>query len=183
MTSTQPTLTESNASAGVWGDVIDKTVPLASAQATHGVRHERAKVVASTQGSYEAMFSPDVQGISVSERLLVALHACRLSNASSLASHYRQRLLDQGTETALIKAIEQQEIDDLSDRRLQTILRFTTALTERPIEGDRLAVEALVTTGLPTPAIVALGQLIAFLSYQIRVAAGLQAMAALEAEV
>lgn len=161
-------------------DVIDQAVPLAPHQATYAVRHERAKVVASTQGSYEAMFAPGVQGISVAERLLVALHACRLSNADSLASHYHQRLISEGTEPALIDAVNRNDIAARSDPRLQTILRFTTTLVERPIDGDRQAIEALVNAGLSTPAIVALGQLIAFLSYQIRLTAGLQAMAELE---
>ena len=162
-------------------DVIDQAVPLAPHQATHAVRHERVKVVASTQGSYEAMFAPGVQGISVAERLLVALHACRLSKADSLVSHYQQRLISDGTEPVLIDAVNRNAIGCLPNLRLQTILRFTATLIERPIDGDRQAIEALVNAGLSTPAIVALGQLIAFLSYQIRVTAGLQAMAELEA--
>lgn len=162
-------------------DVIDQAVPLTPHQTTHAVRHERVKVVASTQGSYEAMFAPGVQGISVAERLLVALHACRLSKADRLASHYQQRLIGDGTEPALIDAVSRNDIATLPDPRLQTILRFTTTLIERPIDGDRQAIEALVKAGLSTPAIVALGQLIAFLSYQIRVTVGLQAMAELEA--
>ena len=174
MTSTQNTPTRP--------DVIDQAVPLAPHQATHAVRHERAKVVASTQGSYEAMFAPGVQDISVAERLLVALQACRLSEADSLASHYRQRLTSDGIEPALIDTVNRNDIGSLPDPRLQTILRFTTTLIERPIDGDRQAIDALVNAGLSTPAIVALGQLIAFLSYQIRLTAGLQAMVALEAK-
>ena len=61
---------------------------------------------------------------------------------------------------------------------LVPMLGFTAKLIARPIEGDRAAVDALVRVGLTTPAIVALGQLIAFLSYQVRLVAGLQAMAA-----
>jgi uncharacterized protein YciW len=56
--------------------VIDAAVPLAPNQATWALRLQRDKVVAATQGSYDAMFSPSVEGLSVAERLLVALHAC-----------------------------------------------------------------------------------------------------------
>jgi len=62
-------------------DVIDATVPLAPSQATRTLRLQRDKVVAATQGSYDAMFSPSVEGLSVAERLLVALHACSVSTA------------------------------------------------------------------------------------------------------
>jgi uncharacterized protein YciW len=69
----------------------------------------------------------------------------------------------------------------VADARLQAVLAFTGKLIERPIEGDKAAVQSLAASGLSTPAIVAMSQLIAFLSYQIRLAAGLQALAAAEA--
>ena len=162
-------------------DVIDQAVPLAPDHPLYALRRERPKVVASTQGSYEGMFSPAVQGISVTERLLVALHACRLSKADSLAAHYRSRLLADGAEgaadPALVDAVASGNEALPADARLQTILGFTAKLIDRPIEGDRAAIDALLQAGLSTPAVVALGQLIAFLSYQIRVVAGLQAIA------
>jgi uncharacterized protein YciW len=161
-------------------DVIDQIVPLNPSQTTYAVRHERAKVVASTQGSYEVMFSNAVEGISETERLLVALHACRLSNASSLATHYREQLLTIGVDRSLIDVTDSNASQANLDARLQIILHFTSILILRPLEGDKQAIDVLAGAGLTTPAIVALGQLIAFLSYQIRMTAGLQAMAALE---
>ncbi|MGJ7497121.1 CMD domain-containing protein [Variovorax sp. RT4R15] len=158
-------------------DVIDQAVPLAPDHPLYALRRQRPKVVASTQGSYEGMFSPAVQGISVTERLLVALHASRLSKADSLAAHYRIRLMADGADAALVDAIASGNVAPPADARLKTILGFTAKLIDRPIEGDRAAIDALLRAGLSTPAVVALGQLIAFLSYQIRVVAGLQAMA------
>jgi uncharacterized protein YciW len=158
-------------------DVIDQIVALATDHPLHALRRQRPKVVASTQGSYEGMFSPEVQGLSVTERLLVALHACRLSKADSLAAHYRNRLLAEGADAALVDAADSSKAVVPANARLQTILGFTAKLIDHPIEGDRAAIDALLRVGLTTPAIVALGQLIAFLSYQVRVAVGLQAMA------
>jgi uncharacterized protein YciW len=159
-------------------DVIDATVPLAPSQATRMLRLQRDKVVAATQGSYDAMFSPAVEGLSVAERLLVALHACSVSKAATLAAHYRERLLAEGANRELVAAVGSGA--PVADARLRTVLAFTASLFERPIEGDKASVDALADAGLSTPAIVALGQLIAFLSYQIRVVAGLQALAAAE---
>jgi uncharacterized protein YciW len=162
-------------------DVIDQVVPLTPSQNTHALRHERVKVVAATQGSYNGLFDDGVEGITVTERLLVALHACHLSGAKSLAAHYRSRLLEEeGAEVLLVDDVIAGRIAALSDARLRAMLLFTTKLIERPLDGDRAAVQALVDAGLTTPAIVALGQLIAFLSYQVRVVAGLQALAAAE---
>jgi len=162
-------------------DVIDRIVPLAPGQATHAARHQRAKVVAATQGSYDGLFSPAIEGISVAERLLVAFHTAVLSKDAALAAHYRDRLVAEQGPTALVEAIATGAISSLGTGRVATILGFTTKLIERPIDGDRQAVQALVDAGLTTPAIVALAQLIAYLSYQVRVVAGLRATAAAEA--
>lgn len=160
-------------------DIIDGVVPLAAGHPVHAVRHQRDKVVASTQASYEGMFSPAVPDITVTERLLAALHACRLSKADGLAALYRSRLAISGIDPALVDAVDAgTPLPVLPDERLATILDFTGKLIVKPLDGDREALEALVNVGLSTPAVVALGQLIAFLSYQIRVAAGLKAMVA-----
>jgi uncharacterized protein YciW len=159
-------------------DVIDATVALAPGHPTWALRRQREKVVAATQGSHDAMFSPAVEGLTVQERLLVALHACRVSKADSLAAQYRDRLVAEGTGGSLIAAVDAGE--PVADARLQAVLAFTGKLIQRPIEGDRAAVQSLADSGLSTPTIVAMSQLIAFLSYQIRLAAGLQALAAAE---
>ncbi|MFM9925832.1 CMD domain protein [Variovorax sp. H27-G14] len=160
-------------------DVIDTAVALAPDHPTWALRRQREKVVAATQASHDAMFSPAVEGLTVQERLLVALHACRVSKAHSLAAHYRERLVAEGADSGLIAAVESG--GPVPDARLQAVLVFTGKLIERPIDGDRAAVQSLADSGLSTPAIVAMSQLIAFLSYQIRVAAGLKALAAVEA--
>jgi uncharacterized protein YciW len=159
-------------------DVIDAAVPLAPDQATWALRRQRDKVVSATQGSYDAMFSSAVEGLSVTERLLVALHACRVSKADSLAAHYRDRLAAEGADSVVTATVDSGK--PVADARLRAVLAFTGKLIERPIEGDKAAVQSLADSGLSTPAIVAMSQLIAFLSYQIRVAAGLKALAAAE---
>lgn len=157
-------------------DVIDQAVPLAEGDALYALRRQRPKIVDATQGSYAGMFAPTVAGVSVVERLLIALHACRLSSASALAAHYRARLQAEGADAALVAAAEGGAA--APDARVATLLAFTAKLIVRPIEGDRRAVQSLADAGLAPAAIVAVGQLIAFLSYQIRVVAGLQALTA-----
>lgn len=161
-------------------DVVDDTVPLSPNQATWALRRQRDKVLAATQSSHDAMFSHAVEGLSRTERLLVALHACRVSKAPNLAAHYREELAAENADAAVADAVERGDIASLADARLRAMLAFAGKLIERPIEGDRTAIEALAAHGLSTPALVALSQLIAFLSYQIRVVAGLKALAAAE---
>lgn len=163
-------------------DVVDACVPLLPGQRTHAVRHGRAKVVAATQASHDGLFSPTVAGISVPERLAAALLACTLSQAPALAQHYRRLLQAHGAPAAAWgAAIDAGQWQAVQLPRLATVLGYTAKLIQRPIDGDQAAVQALVQAGLSTPAIVALAQLIAFVSYQVRLVAGLQAMVAAEA--
>ena len=160
-------------------DVIDQSVHLAPDDAVHALRRQRPKIVDATQGSYTAMFAPSVAGVTVAERLAIALHACHLSGSAPLAAHYRERLLAEGASAATVAAADDTTgTATAPDARLAALLDFTRKLTRKPIEGDQQAVQALQAVGLAPQAIVAVGQLIAFLSYQIRLHAGLQALVA-----
>lgn len=163
-------------------DIIDQAAELTPGSPLHALRHQRDKVAAATQGSYDAMFDTGVEGISVTERLLVALHACCLSNALELSEHYRSRLVALNADPALLAVAESPNASVVSDPRLHAILNFTHTLITNPVAGDKPALMTLKATGMSTPAIVALAQLIAFLSYQLRVVLGLQAMQAVELE-
>ncbi len=159
-------------------DLIDDVVGLQPGQPLHTLRHQRAKVVAATQASYDALFASNLPGISLPHRLLVALYACRLSHADKLAAHYLAQLTALGVDVFLVQAIDTAQIKHITDPQLLAALTFTRTLIENPIEGDKAALHQLTAAGLSTPAVVALAQLIAFLSYQLRVVAGLEAMQA-----
>ncbi len=163
-------------------DTIDSVVGLTPGQTTYTARHQRAKVVAATQASEEALFDPALAGLTLSERLCVALYACRLTPAEALAKQYAARLVTAGAEASLIAALSSGTLALLQPQppRLQAMLTFTHALITEPVKADQAALLALKDAGLSTPEIVTLAQLIAFISYQVRLAAGLTAMKALE---
>ena len=164
-------------------DLIDRLVGLAPGSRTYAARHQREKVAVATQGSYNALFDPALPDLTLTERLLVALYASRLTPAPELAAHYRERLLQAQADAALIQVAETGEPQDaqhLNQPRLAAILTFTRTLIDKPVEGDKAALLALPAAGISTPAVVALSQLIAFLSYQVRLVAGLKAMKASE---
>ena len=161
-------------------DLIDRLLGLNAADPLYAVRHQRDKVAAATQGSYDALFDPDLPGLALTDRLLVAQYACRISDASELAAHYRERLVKAGASADLLALADGGAPEAARDARLAAILAYTRTLIENPVEGDRAALDTLPAAGLSTPAVVTLSQLIAFLSYQTRLLAGLKAMKALE---
>lgn len=166
----------------IHADVIDQIAGLSVGSALHSLRHQRDKVAVASQGSYDTLFDPALEGIGLDERLLVALYACRLAGADDLVAHYRARALVISVEAAQLAAAETGEPEQLPAGRLRAMLVFTRALTQRPVEGDKAAIEKLPAAGISTPAVVALSQLIAFVSYQLRVVAGLKAMRAAAAQ-
>lgn len=146
-------------------DVIDNAAGLTAGDRVHAARRFRATVVDATQASHDALLFEPVAGLSSADRLRVAAHACDAAGAAELAAHYR----------ALLQAQPGAEPDSSA---LPAMLQFATTLTTDPRHGDRAAIEALKAAGLDDAAIVALAQLVAFVSYQIRVVAGLKALKA-----
>lgn len=147
-------------------DVIDHAAGLAPGDPLHGARRVRAKVVEESQASHDALLLQPVDGLSPADRLRVAAHVCTLAGAASLEQHYADRLADAP------------DCDAPSSPALPAMLTFAAKLTTDPRLGDRAAIDALKRAGLGDAAIVALAQLVAFLSYQLRVVAGLKAMRA-----
>jgi len=132
----------------------------------YAARRFRAKVIEATQASHDALLEQPVDGLSTADRLRVAAHVCTIAGAASLAEHCEARLAaDAGRDAS-------------SSPALPAMLQFAAALTTDPRRGDRAALEPLRRAGLADPAIVALAQLVAFVSYQLRVVAGLRAMRA-----
>lgn len=164
-----------NASSPAAADVVDRLVGLSPGVPLHAVRHQRDKVVQATQGSYEALLSPDVEGLSVQERLLVGWYAARLTPCPALEQHYHAQL-DNTWSVDTREALAQDQLSQLQDERLRAVLQFVRALITKPITGDQALLHTLPAAGLSTPAVVALAQWIAFLSYQARLVSGLQAL-------
>ncbi len=161
-------------------DVMDAVVELTPSDPLYATRHARAKVSEAMQKSYDLFFDPSAQGLAIGERLLVAVYACRLSRVEALESHYRGVLADQAPDAAALAAVDTGKIETLQSPRLMAMLDFTRKLILKPVEGDQKALAPMQSAGIATADIVTLAQLIAFLSYQIRVAAGLRALKAME---
>ncbi len=160
-------------------DVLDTLLHITADSPVHAARQFRSKVLAATQGSYDVFFAAELaDGLSQAERLLVAYHACLLTPQPLLTAHYLERLEALGVANEQLSAVATGSIEALGEPRLQAILAFTVTLIVAPVEGDRHALAALHEAGLSTPEIVTLAQLVAFMSYQVRLASGLLAMQA-----
>jgi uncharacterized peroxidase-related enzyme len=176
MTLPTPAAAPATAQPSPDADVIDRAAGLAPGSRVHTARRFRATAIAHTQASHDALLFEPVTGLPTADRLRVAQRVCETAGAPELAAHYG----------ALIDAWQQAHPAPGSDAATQPLPAHTAEavhdwarlLTTDPRRGDRAALQALREAGLADSAIVALAQLVAFLSYQTRVVAGLRALAA-----
>jgi CMD domain protein len=188
-----PTDTLSPATApAIATDLVSQLAGLRADSPVAALRAARADATRYTQGSHEALFSPDVVDLTLIERLYAAWYAAWLT-PSAAAQSYRERLLtatdDPSASAAVLDAIAARgldapaSIDAVGSPRLAAILAHTHALITRPAPTGNDELRSLQSAGLTTRAIVALAQLVAFVSYQVRVVAALKALSASEESV
>ncbi|MBV9581180.1 MAG: alkylhydroperoxidase domain protein, partial [Chloroflexi bacterium] len=142
------------------------------------LRAQRPDARAHTQGSYAALFeSDDTAALSAIERFVAALRVAVQHQASGAAAHYRQRLIAAGADPALAAATERAD-GALESVRLRAIVLHADLLATGPAGAGPDNLQALADAGLSTDAIVTLSQIIAFVSFQVRVLAALRLLGA-----
>jgi CMD domain protein len=159
-------------------DVIDALAGTTENAALRELRARRPDVARYAQSSYDALFEPASPGdVSARERNLAALRSAVLGRAATTAAHYRERLRRDGVPATTIAGAEQTPVDAAGlTAREAAILRFADLLTLEPREASRAAIEELRAAGLSPRDIVTIAQVISFVSFQLRVVAGLQAL-------
>lgn len=159
-------------------DVIDALAGIDPGTPLHELRNRRPDPLRFTQGSYLALLDPqDPAGVSHYEREMIALRVAILTSNQALVEHHRERLQRQGAEGEAIAALERFPEGAFAPREA-AILRYVDRLTLEPRAAGEESMRELQAAGLTTPEIVTIAQLIAFLSFQIRVLAGLHALGA-----
>ncbi|WP_313539386.1 CMD domain protein [Leifsonia aquatica] len=184
-------------------DVIDQLVGIAPGDALDALRDQRPNARANAQASYDALFHSDErEEVGQRERLAVAYWTVALSQ-SPTASHYRDLLAAEDVDllaaldAALPGALTEGPYGDYpagpltvenvaglvwtpdaalsaaAGERLAAALAHTHLLVYRPRDSSADALQALLDAGWSTTGIVTLSQLVAFLSFQLRVVAGL----------
>jgi uncharacterized protein YciW len=145
-------------------DLLERIIGVAAGSALSQLRAQRPDIVRHTQGSHDVLLSPaDPGGLSRAERALIAARVAELSGHVGLTVHYRSLLAERG--------------DPPHGERQDTILRHVARVTTAPGTALPGNIDALRAVGLETRDIVALTQIVAFVSYQVRAATGLALLA------
>jgi CMD domain protein len=158
-------------------DVVDAAVGLSVASPVAALRRQREVFVRHTQGSHDVLIAPaDPAGVSLVERAAVALRVASIEQDAALVAHYRARLEEVGADRDVVAAAgDGGEARGLS-ARLATVLEHVSVVTTVPGSATRARLDALRDVGLAPRDIVTITQIVAFVSYQVRVVAGLRAL-------
>ncbi|GGS74995.1 CMD domain protein [Planobispora rosea] len=189
-------------------DVIDRLAGIAPGSPLDLLRRRRPDGREHAQRGFDALFAPETEGeVTLVERDAVAAFVAGVHRDAPAAGFYAGRLaeLAPGLLEAVRAEIEAGSAsgpygaypasvglagEDTEGPRYRVRdpealgVRLTAAfehahlLVFRPREASREALDALSRAGWNTPGIVTLSQLVAFLSFQIRVAAGLRLLGA-----
>jgi uncharacterized protein YciW len=142
--------------------VIEQMVDVAPGSPLAEAMAARANLLQASQANYDAVLTPqEPGGLSHRERYLLAARVARLSGDDRLAAHY----VAAGGDLP-------------EDARMAAILRHVDLVTLAPRDATQDDIATLTHAGVAPDDIVRLSQLIAFVSYQVRVIAGLRLVGA-----
>ena len=165
------------ADAGIQ-DPIDRLAGIAPGSPLARLRAQRPEVARHAAGSFLALLEPDDPGgVSRREREAIALRVAVLTPSPPIAERHRARLRALGADDAALVAIEQFPHGAALAPREAAILRHTDRLTLEPGAATPARIAELKAAGLGPRDIVTIAQLIAYLSFEARVLAGLRLLA------
>lgn len=145
-------------------DLLGAIIGAPAGSAFDRLRGQRPDIQRHTQGYHDVLLAPaDPGGLSRADRAWIAWKTATLSRHAALAAHYR----------AMLDAIDPALATTPPSGRLAVIDAHVTRVTTAPGSATQAHIDALRTEGLTPRDIVALTQVIAFVSYQVRAAAGL----------
>jgi CMD domain protein len=159
-------------------DIINELAGIVPDSPVGQLRAQRPDVVRAAQGSYRALLEPDdPAGVSRREREMIALRAALLTPSPTVAAWHRDRLRALGASDVDLAAIEQFPAGTVLSPREAAILRYADRLTREPGTARPEHIADVKAAGLGPRDIVTIAQLIAYMSFAVRLLAGLRLLA------
>ncbi|OMQ39932.1 hypothetical protein [Ensifer sp. 1H6] len=157
-------------------DVIAAIVGIEPGSAMAGVISARADIMALTQKTHDSALTPENPGgLSHAERAALAWRIAKINDHKAFEDHFEALLEKAGAPDAAARMADIW-FDGGSDIRAKALIRHVDLVAHAPKQATRHDIELLQEAGLADDDIVRLSELVAFVSYQIRVAVGLELM-------
>lgn len=157
-------------------DVIAAIAGIEPGSAFAEVVAGRADIMALTQQTHDGALTPENPGgLSHAERAALAWRIAKINDDKAFEDHFEALLENTGAPDDAARLADIW-FDGGSDLRTKALIRHVDLVAHAPKEATRRDIELLQEAGIADADIVRLSELVAFVSYQIRVAAGLQLM-------
>lgn len=160
-------------------DVIDAILGPASSAAVSGLRGQKPELGAQMQDYYDAVFAPSASSAAAlvpAERWLIAVRTAAHSGSQAVVDWYAGRAQDAGVEAVVIDSAADVTSPWVRDQRGAAIMRHVDLIVTHPVDSEQSDIERLSAVGLTPAGIVALSQVVAYVSYQLRLIAALRAL-------
>ena len=161
----------SDAMEDIFDTVVVRAAGISAGHPLAGVLSGRSNIIELTEKSHDAALKPEpTGGLTHSERAALACRMALLNLDDELASHYQSMVEEADA------LIADPNFDGGDNARLKAIIRHTGLVTCSPKDAAAGDIAALKAAGIGEEDNVRLSELIAFVNYQVRLAAGLRLM-------
>jgi uncharacterized protein YciW len=159
-------------------DVIDRLLGLSSGSAAAKLRDAKPEYRDDLQNYYRSIFEPDADSaaaFSLADRGLVAVRVASHTGSTSAADWYADVARSAGANEETIERARAVGTPWTDDSVLAAAMRRADRVTVEPVTTTAQHIRELENAGLSSAGILSLSQVIAFVSYQVRLVAGLRA--------
>lgn len=137
----------------------------------------RGKLMELSEASYVAALLPENPGgLSRANRAAFACRMAKICQQAGLTQHYTELLASYGSDADPLQLADTRITPAADEPRLGAMVAYVELVTRAPKDARESDIESLRQAGIEESDIVRLAGLVAFVNYQLRVAAVLSVM-------
>lgn len=167
-----------NAAPPTTEDAIDGMLGASAGGRVAELRNRQPNLVDEMQAYYLALFEPDAASAAafpLADRYLVAIRVASHTRSAAVVRWYTELALGTGVTEETLARVGDIATPWADETPLGAALRHADLVTTTPARAEAAHLRALKEAGYSPAGILSLAQTIAFVSYQLRLIAGLRA--------
>jgi CMD domain protein len=163
-------------------DVVNSILGVGDNSPIANLRNQKPTLVTELQDYYDAIFQPDpdsAAALPVADRYVIAVRVASFTGSDAVANWYANLATGVGVDEAIVTQARDNSSAWTGATPLDAAIRHTDLLTRHPSAAQPADLQTLKDAGFTPAGIVSLSQTVAFVSYQLRLIAGLRALGGL----
>lgn len=159
-------------------DVIDTILGIEPGSPAANLRAQKPEYITQDQNYYLAIFEPDAESraaFPAAERALIAVRVASHTRSTAVVEWYSELARQLGATPAQVAEARVMDAIPFGSASYQAAVKRADLVTLHPDQTGPEHIDELKAAGLTPAGILALSQVIAFVSYQLRLIAGLRA--------